>query len=98
MNDRAHMPSVLIFFSEKLYGFFKDKICCNNYQQPHSRGLISVTARQYVNSSQKNSTNRTKRHRSERYFFWYDPMKPDTKFDKPGKISLYGYGLGAEIC
>ncbi|EBW8661763.1 cu(I)/Ag(I) efflux system membrane CusB domain protein, partial [Salmonella enterica subsp. enterica serovar Heidelberg] len=21
-----------------MYGFFKDKICCNNYQQPHSRG------------------------------------------------------------
>ncbi len=77
------MPGVLIF-SGKLYGFFKDKICCNNYQQPHSRGLISVTAWQYVNSAQK--TEKTEQKAPERkVLFWYDPMKPDTKFDKPGK-------------
>nr|VXZ92946.1 Cation efflux system protein CusB precursor [Klebsiella pneumoniae] len=47
-------------------------------------GLISVTARQYVNSSQK--TVQTEQKAPERkVLFWYDPMKPDTKFDKPGK-------------
>lgn len=29
--------------------------------------------------------------------FWYDPMYPNTRFDKPGKIAVYGYGSGAEI-
>ena len=47
-------------------------------------GLISVTAWQYVNSSQK--TVQTEQKAPERkVLFWYDPMKPDTKFDKPGK-------------
>lgn len=39
---------------------------------------------QYVNSSQK--TVQTEQKAPERkVLFWYDPMKPDTKFDKPGK-------------
>lgn len=47
-------------------------------------GLISVTAWQYVNSEQK--TVKTEQKAPERkVLFWYDPMKPDTKFDKPGK-------------
>ncbi|AXX03921.1 efflux RND transporter periplasmic adaptor subunit [Cronobacter sakazakii] len=47
-------------------------------------GLISVTAWQYVNSAQK--TEKTEQKAPERkVLFWYDPMKPDTKFDKPGK-------------
>ena len=47
-------------------------------------GLISVTAWQYVNSSPK--TVQTEKTAPERkVLFWYDPMKPDTKFDKPGK-------------
>ena len=47
-------------------------------------GLISVTAWQYVNSSQK--TVQTEQKAPERkVLFWYDPMKPDVKFDKPGK-------------
>ena len=47
-------------------------------------GLISVTAWQYVNSSQK--TVQTEQKAPEKkVLFWYDPMKPDTKFDKPGK-------------
>jgi Cu(I)/Ag(I) efflux system membrane fusion protein len=47
-------------------------------------GLISVTAWQYINSSQK--TVQTEQKAPERkVLFWYDPMKPDTKFDKPGK-------------
>lgn len=29
--------------------------------------------------------------------FWYDPMYPNTRFDKP-EIAVYGYGSGAEIC
>lgn len=51
-------------------------------------GLISVTAWQYVNSSQK--TVQTEQKAPERkVLFWYDPMKPDTKFDKPGKSPLW---------
>ncbi len=47
-------------------------------------GLISVTARQFVNSSHK--TVQTEQKAPEKkVLFWYDPMKPDTKFDKPGK-------------
>lgn len=47
-------------------------------------GLISVTAWQYLNSSQK--TVQTEQKAPEKkVLFWYDPMKPDTKFDKPGK-------------
>ncbi|SFT44078.1 membrane fusion protein, Cu(I)/Ag(I) efflux system [Kosakonia arachidis] len=50
-------------------------------------GLISVTAYHYVNSSEKAvNTEKTEKTASERkVLFWYDPMKPDTKFDKPGK-------------
>ncbi|EAB5634108.1 efflux RND transporter periplasmic adaptor subunit, partial [Salmonella enterica subsp. enterica] len=47
-------------------------------------GLISVTAWQFVNSSHK--TVQTEQKAPEKkVLFWYDPMKPDTKFDKPGK-------------
>ena len=47
-------------------------------------GLISVTAWQFVNSAQK--TEKTVNTEKERkVLFWYDPMKPETKFDKPGK-------------
>jgi len=47
-------------------------------------GLISVTAWQFVNSAQKaEKTENTEKER--KVLFWYDPMKPDTKFDKPGK-------------
>ncbi|VTM21146.1 copper/silver efflux system membrane fusion protein CusB [Klebsiella pneumoniae] len=51
-------------------------------------GLISVTAWQYVNSSQK--TVQTEQKAPERkVLFWYDPMKPDTKFDKPENLPLW---------
>ncbi|MEG5985738.1 efflux RND transporter periplasmic adaptor subunit [Enterobacter kobei] len=44
-------------------------------------GLISVTAWQHIHASAK-----PKNQVSERkVLFWYDPMKPDVKFDKPGK-------------
>lgn len=44
-------------------------------------GVISVTAWQTIHASEKieNSTPERK------VLFWYDPMKPDVKFDKPGK-------------
>ena len=50
-------------------------------------GLISVTAYHYVNASEKIvKTEKTEKTPPERkVLFWYDPMKPDTKFDKPGK-------------
>ncbi|SCC66877.1 efflux RND transporter periplasmic adaptor subunit [Kosakonia oryziphila] len=50
-------------------------------------GVISVTAYHYVNSSGKAvETEKAEKTTSERkVLFWYDPMKPDTKFDKPGK-------------
>lgn len=47
-------------------------------------GLISVTAWQYLNSSQKTVPAEQKAP-EKKVLFWYDPMKPDTKFDKPGK-------------
>ena len=58
-------------------------------------GLISVTAWQYVNSSQK--TVQTEQKAPERkVLFWYDPMKPDTKFDKPGKSPFMDMDLVAK--
>lgn len=44
-------------------------------------GLISVSAYQYFNSADKTAIQPSER----KVLFWYDPMKPDTKFDKPGK-------------
>jgi RND family efflux transporter, MFP subunit len=44
-------------------------------------GLISVTAWQYIYASEKTETTSPER----KILFWYDPMKPDTQFDKPGK-------------
>ena len=44
-------------------------------------GLISVTAWQTLYSSEKTANSVAER----KVLFWYDPMKPDTKFDKPGK-------------
>ncbi|TNV16836.1 efflux RND transporter periplasmic adaptor subunit [Buttiauxella sp. B2] len=44
-------------------------------------GVISVAAYHYFTSGQKMETQPTER----KVLFWYDPMKPDTKFDKPGK-------------
>lgn len=44
-------------------------------------GLISVTALQAFHSSEKTENSVSER----RVLFWYDPMKPDVKFDKPGK-------------
>ena len=44
-------------------------------------GLISVTAWQAMHSVDK--TEKTVPER--KVLFWYDPMKPDVKFDKPGK-------------
>ncbi|MCQ4444841.1 efflux RND transporter periplasmic adaptor subunit [Enterobacter cloacae] len=44
-------------------------------------GLISVTAWQVLHSSEKTENNTAER----KVLFWYDPMKPDVKFDKPGK-------------
>ena len=43
-------------------------------------GLISTSAYHYL-SSPKNNVETVER----KILFWYDPMKPDTKFDKPGK-------------
>ncbi len=44
-------------------------------------GLISVTAWQTLYSSEKTANSVAER----KVLFWYDPMKPDVKFDKPGK-------------
>lgn len=44
-------------------------------------GLISVTAWQVLHSYEKTENNTAER----KVLFWYDPMKPDVKFDKPGK-------------
>ena len=43
--------------------------------------LISVTAWQAIHSSEKTENSAPER----KVLFWYDPMKPDVKFDKPGK-------------
>ncbi|MCG5126433.1 efflux RND transporter periplasmic adaptor subunit [Enterobacter mori] len=44
-------------------------------------GLISVTAWQAIHSVDKTENTVPER----KVLFWYDPMKPDVKFDKPGK-------------
>ena len=44
-------------------------------------GLISVTAWQHIHTSAKPENQVSER----KVLFWYDPMKPDVKFDKPGK-------------
>ncbi|HCM9271414.1 TPA: efflux RND transporter periplasmic adaptor subunit [Enterobacter kobei] len=44
-------------------------------------GLISVTAWQHIHASVKPENQVSER----KVLFWYDPMKPDVKFDKPGK-------------
>ena len=44
-------------------------------------GLISVTAWQHIHASAKPENQVSER----KVLFWYDPMKPDVKFDKPGK-------------
>ncbi|MEH0885160.1 efflux RND transporter periplasmic adaptor subunit [Enterobacter sp. UNJFSC 003] len=44
-------------------------------------GLVSVTAWHYVHSENKAENSVAER----KVLFWYDPMKPDTQFDKPGK-------------
>ncbi|UAN33842.1 efflux RND transporter periplasmic adaptor subunit [Enterobacter sp. JBIWA005] len=44
-------------------------------------GLISVTAWQTLYSSEKTANSVAER----KVLFWYDPMKPDVKFDKPVK-------------
>lgn len=44
-------------------------------------GLVSVGGYHYLTSAQKAETTSPER----KVLFWYDPMKPDTKFDKPGK-------------
>ncbi|WP_127960359.1 efflux RND transporter periplasmic adaptor subunit [Serratia microhaemolytica] len=44
-------------------------------------GLISVGAYHYLFAADKAETPPSER----KVLFWFDPMKPDTKFDKPGK-------------
>ncbi|WP_036626992.1 efflux RND transporter periplasmic adaptor subunit, partial [Pantoea sp. AS-PWVM4] len=44
-------------------------------------GLIAVAAFPYFTTSEKAVSPTAER----KVLFWYDPMKPDTKFDKPGK-------------
>lgn len=44
-------------------------------------GVISVTAWQTIHASEKTENSASER----KVLFWYDPMKPDVKFDKPGK-------------
>ncbi len=44
-------------------------------------GLISVGAYHYLFSADKAEIQSSER----KVLFWFDPMKPDTKFDKPGK-------------
>lgn len=49
-------------------------------------GLISVAAYHYLNLSTLSTADNTVSAPAERkVLFWYDPMKPDVKFDKPGK-------------
>lgn len=44
-------------------------------------GLISVAVFPYFQTAEKPTAPAEER----KVLFWYDPMKPDTKFDKPGK-------------
>ncbi len=44
-------------------------------------GLVSVGTYRYVTFPEKADVKSPER----KVLFWYDPMKPDTKFDKPGK-------------
>ncbi len=44
-------------------------------------GLISVSAWQVFHSSVKTENSAPER----KVLFWYDPMKPDVKYDKTGK-------------
>ncbi|ADO49496.1 efflux RND transporter periplasmic adaptor subunit [[Enterobacter] lignolyticus] len=44
-------------------------------------GVISLAAYHYMNAAGSAASPSAER----KVLFWYDPMKPDTKFDKPGK-------------
>lgn len=55
-------------------------------------GLISVTAWQAIHSSEKTENSAPER----KVLFWYDPMKPDVKFDKPGKSPFMDMDLVAK--
>lgn len=44
-------------------------------------GLIAASVNHYLTPSVEKNTAPAER----KVLFWYDPMKPDTKFDKPGK-------------
>ena len=72
MNDRAHMPVFLIFSARNCMASLKIKYAAIIISSPHSRGLISVTARQYVNSSQKTVPTEQKAP-EKKVLFWYDP-------------------------
>ncbi len=47
-------------------------------------GLISISAYRYLGSVEKVAS-QSSSPSERKVLFWYDPMKPDTKFDKPGK-------------
>lgn len=55
-------------------------------------GIISVTAYPYFKDAPKMQTPSSER----KVLFWYDPMKPDTKFDKPGKSPFMDMDLVAK--
>lgn len=66
------------------------------YYRQHDRGRYYFCGRFYPVC--KGGTARRKTSTAERkVLFWYDPMYPNTRFDKP-EIAVYGYGSGAEIC
>ncbi len=47
-------------------------------------GVISISAYRYLGSVEK-AASQSSPPSERKVLFWYDPMKPDTKFDKPGK-------------
>lgn len=55
-------------------------------------GVISVGAYHYFNAAQLSHTPPSER----KVLFWYDPMKPDVKFDKPGKSPFMDMDLVAK--
>ncbi len=45
-----------------------------------------------------NRPQKKRRPQNVKILFWYDPMYPNTRFDKPGKSPFMDMDIGAEIC
>lgn len=55
-------------------------------------GMISAGTYHYFNAADNTQTQSSER----KVLFWYDPMKPDVKFDKPGKSPFMDMDLVAK--